>query len=270
MRDEPNASGGSVVTVNGRVSSGDGGLIVSGVSKQYRVADRALPVIGRIDLTVPPGTTLAIVGPSGCGKSTLLRIMCGFVSPDAGTVSWNGTNVAGPSRALVLMPQEGSVFPWLTARQNVDLVAVSRGETEELLNLVGLSEFSIHYPHELSVGMQKRLEVARALVAKPEVLLMDEPFSALDALTARQTRRELQRIFAKERLTTILVTHDIEEALSFADEIIVLSKAPTRVRASFKIPLHKSRGEATPDLAELQAAIMSELGPAPHLSSYPT
>jgi ABC-type nitrate/sulfonate/bicarbonate transport system ATPase subunit len=243
-----------------------GEIIVKGVFKSFRARrGPALPVIDGVDLHLPPGEIVALVGPSGCGKSTLLSVLAGFETADRGSVHIDGERVAGPSRKRVLMPQSPSIFPWMSVRRNLLLVqngaaAEKQRRTAEYLELVGLTEFADAFPWQLSGGMRQRVELARALVVQPEVLFMDEPFGALDALTRLQVRTEVLRILLRNRLTTVLVTHDVEEALHFADRIVILSERPTRVLRVVSVPYPHPRSRYRDKLAALKDEILKELG----------
>jgi ABC-type nitrate/sulfonate/bicarbonate transport system ATPase subunit len=244
-----------------------GEIVAKGVFKSFRGRrGGALPVIGGVDLHLAPGEVVALVGPSGCGKSTLLSVMAGFETADRGTVHIDGERVAGPSRKRVLMPQSPSIFPWMTVSRNLMLVqngvseAEKRRRTDEHLQMVGLTDFADAYPWQLSGGMRQRVELARALVVQPEVLFMDEPFGALDALTRLQVRTEVLRILLRNRLTTVLVTHDVEEALHFADRVVILSERPTRVVSVMSVPFPHPRSQFREHLATLKDEILRELG----------
>jgi ABC-type nitrate/sulfonate/bicarbonate transport system ATPase subunit len=214
---------------------------------------------------VRDGEFVAIVGPSGCGKTTLMNIIAGFLQPDAGVIAVDGRPRLEPNRNGILITQQGSVFPWLTVRQNLlfglpDGMPDREQLAEEYAALVGLKGFENNYPHELSGGMLKRCEIARALVVKPEILYMDEPFSALDALMSLRMQNELLRILAKEKHTVMLITHDVEEAIHLADRVLVLSPRPTRIQASFDVTLPHPRRVSSPEAQALRVAILRELG----------
>jgi ABC-type nitrate/sulfonate/bicarbonate transport system ATPase subunit len=234
------------------------------VSKGFTSDKGHLGVIENISFSVRDGEFVAIVGPSGCGKSTLLNLLAGFLRPDAGTVIVDGAPQLKPSSRGILISQQGSVFPWLTVRENLMFGlnghAQSTGMADHYADIVGLSGFEDSYPHELSGGMLKRAELARALVVKPEILYMDEPFSALDALMSLRMRNELLRILAKERHTVMLVTHDVEEAIHLADRILVLSSRPMRIQATFDVPFPHPRKLSSAAAQELRVAILRELG----------
>ena len=243
-----------------------GEIVAKGIFKSFAGRRGALPVIDGVDLRLSPGEIVALVGPSGCGKSTLLSVLAGFETADRGTVLIDGERVAGPSRKRVMMPQSPSIFPWMSVRRNLMLVqngaseAEKRRRTAEHLEMVGLADFADAYPWQLSGGMRQRVELARALVVQPEVLFMDEPFGALDALTRMQVRTEVLRILLQNRLTTVLVTHDVEEALHFADRVVILSERPTRVVRVLPVPYPHPRPDVRAELGVLEDEILRELG----------
>lgn len=239
-------------------------IVVNEIRKSFDTGKGPLEVIGGIDFKVGDGEFVAIVGPSGCGKTTLMSILAGFERPDQGSVCIDGAPRNGPSPKGVLISQQGSVFPWLTVQQNLMFGLNGQGEKKALADhyaaLVGLKGFESAYPSELSGGMLKRVEIARALVVKPEILYMDEPLSALDALTNLRVRRELLRILSEERHTVLLITHDVEEALHMADRVIVLSSRPTTIRSVFELPFPHPRNLSMPEIQQLKQSILSELG----------
>lgn len=223
-------------------------------------------IVKGIDLDIADREFVVLVGPSGCGKSTLMNMIAGFVSPDGGTIMIDGRQRSKPDAKGILISQHGSVFPWLTVRENLMFGLNGHAPrnkaaiADHYARIVGLTGFEESYPHELSGGMLKRAELARALVVKPEVLYMDEPFAALDALMSLRMRNELLRILAKERHTVMLITHDIEEAIHLADRILVLSPRPTRIQAVFEVPFAHPRRLTSPEAQELRVAILRELG----------
>jgi ABC-type nitrate/sulfonate/bicarbonate transport system ATPase subunit len=239
---------------------------VKDVTKSFRVETGALRVVEGVSFTVGDGELVAIVGPSGCGKSTLLNIIAGFERPDQGSVSIDGAAVRSPSPQGILISQHGSVFPWLTVQENLMFGldgqprVVKREIADHYAALVGLKGFERSYPRELSGGMLKRAELARALAVKPGILYMDEPFSALDALMNLRMRNELLRILAEERHTVLLITHDVEEAIHIADRVMVLSPRPGRIQSTFDVPLPHPRKLTSPEVQELRVAILRELG----------
>jgi ABC-type nitrate/sulfonate/bicarbonate transport system ATPase subunit len=240
---------------------------VRNVGKAFPTEKGRLEVINDLDFKVGDGEFVAIVGPSGCGKTTLMNIIAGFLAPDAGGVHVDGVVRNGADRRGIMITQQGSVFPWLTVRQNLLFgLPEEMPEREKLAadyaDLVGLKGFENNYPHELSGGMLKRAEIARALVVKPEILYMDEPFSALDALMSLRMQNELLRILQKERHTVMLITHDVEEAIHLADRVLVLSPRPARIQASFDVTLPHPRRVSSPEAQALRVAILKELGVA--------
>ena len=241
-------------------------IVVSRICKSFGAGKGTLPVIADVSFTVGDGEFVAIVGPSGCGKSTLMNIVAGFERADAGSVQVGGVEQSGPSPKGIVISQHGSVFPWLTVQQNLmfGLNGDGHGDKAALADhyaaMVGLKGFEASYPHELSGGMLKRAELARAFVVKPDILYMDEPFSALDALMNLRMRNELLRILDEERHTVLLITHDVEEAIYMADRIMVLSPRPATIQASFEVDLPRPRKLSSPPAQALREAILKELG----------
>ena len=239
-------------------------LAVNQITKSYLTGKGPLQVIGGIEFRVAEGEFVALVGPSGCGKTTLLNIIAGFDRPDQGQVLVDGAARHGPNANGIVISQQGSVFPWLTVQRNLMFGLNGAGDHRALadhyIDMVGLKGFEKSYPHELSGGMLKRVELARALVVKPDILYMDEPLSALDALTNLRMRVELLRILAKERHTVLLITHDVEEALHMADRVLVLSSRPATIQATFEVPFPHPRKVSTPELQALKDLILRELG----------
>src|SRR5882757_7375559 len=239
---------------------------VQGIRKGFASNGGELRVVEDVSLTVGDGEFVAIVGPSGCGKTTLMNMVAGFVQPDAGSILIDAVPRSKPNAKGILISQQGSVFPWLTVQQNLMFglndhpQADKKGVADHYAAMVGLKGFERSYPHELSGGMLKRAELARAFAVKPEILYMDEPISALDALTNLRMRNELLRILAEERHTTLLITHDVEEAIHLADRIVVLSPRPTRVQTIFPVPFGHPRKVAGREAQELRVRILSELG----------
>jgi ABC-type nitrate/sulfonate/bicarbonate transport system ATPase subunit len=239
---------------------------VNGIRKGFASNGVQLQVVDDVSLSVGDGEFVAIVGPSGCGKTTLMNMVVGFLQPDSGSILIDGAPRAEPNAKGILISQQGSIFPWLTVQQNLmfGLNDLSQADKKRVADhyaaMVGLQGFEGSYPHELSGGMLKRAELARAFAVKPEILYMDEPFSALDALTNLRMRNELLRILQEERHTVMLITHDVEEAIHLADRIMVLSPRPTRIQATFKVDLPHPRKLTSPEVQELRVAILHELG----------
>jgi ABC-type nitrate/sulfonate/bicarbonate transport system ATPase subunit len=240
------------------------------VWKSYQLDDgETLPVIEGLSFNVAQHEFVALVGPSGCGKSTLLDLLAGFQRPDSGSITFVGQPVARPSRRGVLITQKGSVFPWISAWRNLTFVLDGMPENERIgraehyLELVGLQDFASAFPYQLSGGMLQRLELARALVVKPEVLYMDEPFGSLDALARLRMRQELLRIRREEPQTTVLVTHDVDEAIALADRIFVLSQRPMRIMRIVAVGIDHPRSMADPRAVALKSSILHDLGAIP-------
>ena len=226
-------------------------VIVEGVSKTYvDRAGRPVHALDGIDLTVESEEFVAVLGPSGCGKSTLLNLVAGLLSPSAGAI-WLEGELAEGRAATAMVFQEFALFPWRTVQANVEFGLEERGvaaaERARLargfIELTGLAGFESRYPHQLSGGMRQRVGIARALAVSPAVLLMDEPFSALDAQTRQLMQEELLSIWERTRQTIVYVTHNIQEAVYMADRVIVLSRRPGRVLAEVKIELPRPRAE---------------------------
>jgi NitT/TauT family transport system ATP-binding protein len=231
----------------------------SKVEKFYGEHDsNTIPVIAPTDLSVVPGQILALLGPSGSGKSTLLRMLTGLTSPSAGEVLWHGQPIRDCSPNVSIVFQSFALFPWLSVFENVEAPLKARGvnaferrkRSLKILDTVGLDGFEQAYPKELSGGMKQRVGFARALVVEPEVLFMDEPFSALDVLTAENLRSELLELWGKKAIPTkaiFIVTHNIEEAVLLADRIIVLGKNPGCIRTDFEVAIPRPRDRKGPE-----------------------
>ncbi len=224
-------------------------------------------VLAGIDFSVRPGSFTCFLGPSGCGKSTLLHIIAGFEQADRGRVFIDGREVAGSSSRHIFVFQEDGLLPWLTARQNVALGA--RGienpaervsEENDYIEMVGLQGFEDHYPHELSGGMRRRAEVARALITNPDILYMDEPFGALDFVTRLQMREEMLNVHSMFDSTILFITHDIDEALQMGDQIIVMSERPSNVKADIPLSYPHPRDLSKGELAALRKEIYFLMG----------
>ena len=219
----------------------------------------AVEVLQNVSLTIREGEFVAVVGPSGCGKTTLLNILSGFDQPTSGRIERSG--------ALRMVYQQDGLFPWRSAAQNIEMglrdvvdSAARARQRDEMLALIGLEGFADHYPHQLSGGMRQRVELARALAGKSDVLLMDEPFSALDYITRLRMRHELARLLHERPRTVVLVTHDIEEAAQLADRVIVLSGRPGRIRSERKLLLPRPRELTHPEVVDAIHGVLVELG----------
>jgi NitT/TauT family transport system ATP-binding protein len=227
-----------------------GAIEVRNVSQVFETATQDVVALSDVSLEVKPGRFVVLVGPSGCGKSTLLMMMAGLQRPGSGTIRINGTPIEKPDPNRVgVVFQEASLFPWLTAEDNVEFPLALRGmpkaerraKAEEALKLVGLEGFGKRHPHELSGGMKQRVSIARGLVQDPPVLLMDEPFAALDEQTRMTMGDELLRIWAATGKTVVFVTHSLTEAVYLADEVVVMSPRPGRIVDTLQVQLPRPR-----------------------------
>ncbi len=234
-----------------------------GVTKTFTTPDgRALPVLDGVSFTLHEGEIVALLGKSGSGKSTLLRCIAGLIAPSAGTVTYRGNPLNGANPGVAMVFQSFALLPWLTVQQNVELamqakdvpLPVRRDKALRAIDLIGLDGFESAYPKELSGGMRQRVGFARALSVEPDALLMDEPFSALDVLTAANLRGELTRLWEGHEFpvkAVLIVTHNIEEAVQLADRILVLSSNPGRIRAELPVRLPRPRDRQTPGFEQL-------------------
>jgi len=224
-------------------------LVVEHVAKSYEVNGRMVPVIGNLSLTLQEGEIVSVVGPSGCGKTTLLNTLCGLLTPDSGRIRWHGREVSGQPQNVGYMLQKDLLLPWRTALGNamlgLEIRGVAPSEAQDrghaMLDQLGLHGFADHYPSTLSGGMRQRVALARTLVHEPDVLLLDEPFAALDFQSKLLIESDTAALVRQSKRSLLLITHDIEEAVSLADRVIVLSKRPTRVKAVYDIALGAER-----------------------------
>ena len=222
---------------------------IDDASKTYVTASSGrVHALERVNLNIAEGEFVCVVGPSGCGKSTLLRMLAGLDECDGGRLTLDGRDVEGPSGKVGVVFQAANLLPWLTVRENVRLPLrvgprhePNDTRIDDLLAMAGLADFGSRYPYELSGGMQQRAGICRALARNPQILLMDEPFGALDALTRERMNIELQRIWQTHRKTIMLITHSISEAIFLADRVIVMSARPGRVLADLEVPIPRPR-----------------------------
>ncbi|MDI3307927.1 MAG: ABC transporter ATP-binding protein [Acetobacteraceae bacterium] len=247
-------------------------LRIRGVTRTFPGQGRAGPTLALqpTDVTVAPGEFVAILGPSGCGKSTLLRIVAGLDRPTGGSVTLNGRPVTGPGPDRGMVFQSYTLFPWLTVEQNIRFGLRERGLPEaqqreiaaRFIARTGLRGFENHWPRQLSGGMQQRTALARALANDPEILLLDEPFGALDHQTRELMQELLLEIWEADRKTVLFVTHDIDEAVFLANRVLVMSARPGRIKAELPIPLPYPREwtvKTTPEFGQLKAQLMAEI-----------
>ena len=227
-------------------------IVIDSVSMTFPGSRRAAPThaLGPVSFDVPDGTVVSLVGPSGCGKSTLLHLVAGLDRPSQGRVTLDGKAVAGPGKERVVAFQKPVLYPWLDVIGNVEFGLKIGGrlgrqerarQVRRAIEITGLQGFERHRPYELSGGMQQRVAIARALVVEPRILLLDEPFGALDALTRSQMQAFLLEVLARVRTTAILVTHDIDEAILLSDRVLVMTARPGRIAAEIAIPFARPR-----------------------------
>jgi NitT/TauT family transport system ATP-binding protein len=235
-------------------------IVIQNVSKVFETDGRRMVALENIDLTIPHGQFVCLLGPSGCGKSTLLNAVAGFAPPTQGSIMADGAPVAGPGPERGMVFQEYALFPWMTVEQNVGFGLEIKGmarpaiaaRVAELLKLLSLEDFGKRYPKDLSGGMRQRVAIARVLALDSPIMLMDEPFGALDALTRRNLQDELLRIWAKLKKTVIFVTHSIEEAIYLADRIVVMTYRPGTVKRDMLVELPRMRDPAAPEFNALK------------------
>src|SRR5215470_17214313 len=242
-------------------------LSIRGVTKRFPVGDGEIEALARVDLTIARGEFVCLIGASGCGKSTLLRIVAGFEEPTNGEVTVHGRPVTGPGSDRGMVFQDYALFPWMTVRQNIAFGPRQRGllRTEiaaiadEFVKLVGLERFADRYPSQLSGGMKQRVAIARVLANNADILLMDEPFGALDALTREQLQRELLQIWARTGVTVIFVTHSVEEAVLLSDRVVVMSAGPGRIASDIAIDLPRPRDVSSPEFNAVRRDVARRL-----------
>jgi len=254
-------------------------LSLQGLRKTYHVEGQALPVLDDINLDIAPGEFVSIVGSSGCGKSTLLRLLIGLENSFDGRILLDGQPVVGTGLERGIVFQDHRLFPWLTVAQNVGLALENspRSPREkaaaiaEHIALVGLEGFENAYPHQLSGGMSQRVAIARGLVNRPRILLLDEPFGALDALTRANLQQELQRIWQQEKITMVIVTHDVDEAVLLGDRVVVMEPRPGRIKRILPVDVPHPRARSDARLARIRDDILRDFtqAEAPRLAEHP-
>ncbi|GGJ91950.1 ABC transporter ATP-binding protein [Pseudomonas matsuisoli] len=243
-------------------------LEITGLDKSFATGKQRKQVLRKIDLTLADNEFVSVVGTSGCGKSTLLSIAAGLEDYDAGLVAVDGEPITGAGRDRGVVFQSYTLLPWLTARQNIEFALKAAGKSgaecraiaDEHLALVNLSDAADAYPNELSGGMKQRVAIARALSYRPKILLMDEPFGALDAMTRRQMQELLTQVWEAHRLTVMFVTHDVEEAVYLSDRIVVMGMG--HIKRTYDVPLPRPRHEditGTPEFIDLQRRVLRSI-----------
>jgi NitT/TauT family transport system ATP-binding protein len=246
-----------------------GAIVATNVSKSFRDINRGEEIVAlrNVSLTINPNEFIAIVGPSGCGKSTFLNIVAGFEHPSSGEVTLNGRPITGPGPDRGVVFQDYALFPWLTVQENVEFglryQRVSARErsslADELIRLVHLQRFEHRYPRELSGGMKQRVALARVLATNPQILLMDEPFGSLDALTRHAMQKQLLEVWKNRQTTVLLVTHSVDEAIYLADRVLTLTARPGRVLEVFEVSEARPRNLASEASNEMRGALMKLL-----------
>jgi len=240
---------------------------IQNVTKTFQLQDQTIHALKDANLTIRKGEFVTLIGASGCGKSTLLRIMAGFEQPSQGKALMWGMPITEPAPERGMVFQDYALFPWLTVRDNIAFGPKSRGvprakarETvDQFIDMVGLGRFADAYPHQLSGGMRQRVAIARVLANDAEVVLMDEPFGALDAMTRERLQEELLEIWRRTNLTVVFVTHAIEEAIYLADRIVVMSPGPGRIESDNALSLPRPRDVAAPDFNDIRREMSAKL-----------
>jgi NitT/TauT family transport system ATP-binding protein len=242
-------------------------MLVHKLDKRYLTNEADVLALSGIDLEIRDGEFVSLLGPSGCGKSTLLKIMAGLLKASSGHITIDGVDVTGPGPERAMVFQDYALFPWMTVEANVEFGLEARGvpaekrraTSQELLRVVGLGEFAKKYPHHLSGGMKQRVSIARALAVEPQILLMDEPFGALDAQTRSVLQEELLRIWKLYKKTVVFVTHSIEEAVYLSDRIVVMTARPGRIKTIVNVESERPRDMTSPASNEMLRSVRAIL-----------
>jgi NitT/TauT family transport system ATP-binding protein len=242
-------------------------LAIREVSKVFDIGEERVEALHKVSAVVDKGEFVCLIGASGCGKSTLLRIIAGFDTPSAGDVRVYDHPVSGPGSDRGMVFQDYALFPWMTVRENIAFGPRQKGLTktevgaltDEYINMVGLTKFGDRFPHQLSGGMKQRVAIARVLANEANILLMDEPFGALDALTREQLQDELLQIWARTQLTVIFVTHSVEEATLLSDRVIVMTAGPGRIETDAQVALARPRDVSAPDFNDVRRRLTQKL-----------
>ena len=249
------------------VETHTGGIRAENVRKSFVQPDgQTVVALNGVNVQIKPGEFVSLIGPSGCGKSTFLRLLAGLTQPDEGEFSLDGETIFGPHYERGLVFQDPTLFPWLTVYENVafglkmrNIYKQKKGDVLDFIKLVGLGGFEKSYPHQLSGGMAQRAALARALVNHPKVLLLDEPFGALDAFTRMAMQDELIKIWKERGTTMVMVTHDVDEAIYLSDRILVMSARPARIQSILDVEIGRPRARDLPDFLNMRAKILQIL-----------
>jgi len=242
-------------------------LEIQELKKAFPKKKGEMVAIADFDLSVKEGEFVCILGPSGCGKTTILRIIAGLETQSSGKILLNGQEISGPGSDRGMVFQEFALFPWRTARRNVEFGLEVKGvppeerraRTQKYIDLVGLNGFEDYHPYQLSGGMKQRVGIARALANEPAILLMDEPFGALDAQTRNLMQKELLRIWSETKKTVVFITHSVDEAVFLADRIVVMTARPSSIGQIYEIKWKRPRDRASPEFANLRKQILAQL-----------
>jgi NitT/TauT family transport system ATP-binding protein len=262
-------------------------IVVAGFRHFFDTADGPVQATDTVDLTIRAGEFVTLVGPSGCGKTTLLKAIAGFIRPSEGAIECDGKPVRGPGRERGVVFQELAILPWRTVRRNIghglEIMGLPRAERERrvrgLIELIGLTGFEQRYPHELSGGMRQRVAVARTWAADPDVILMDEPFAAVDAMTRLTLQEELARLCGATKKTVFFITHSVDEAVFLGDRVLVMTRRPGRIKREIAVPRHeggrdwesfKRRSDMQEIVEQVLLLVREERGAAPAPSPGPT
>ena len=237
------------------------------VSKVFQLQDQTIHALSDASLSIAKGEFVCLIGASGCGKSTLLRIMAGFEQPSSGEALMGGKPIAGPDPARGMVFQDYALFPWLSVRENIAFGPIARGlasaqvkqTVDKFIKLVGLGKFANAYPHQLSGGMKQRVAIARVLANDAELVLMDEPFGALDAMTRERLQDELLEIWQRTKLTVVFVTHSVEEAIFLANRVVVMTPGPGRIESDNALDLPRPRDVASPEFNAIRRVLGAKL-----------
>jgi NitT/TauT family transport system ATP-binding protein/sulfonate transport system ATP-binding protein len=242
-------------------------ISVNGLSKRFTVGEQTVEALRDVNLTIHKGEFVCLIGASGCGKSTLLRIIAGFETASQGSVEMYGAPITGPGPERGMVFQDFALFPWLTVKENIGFGPRQNGLPKDKLDevslrytdMVGLTKFADYYPSQISGGMKQRVAIARVLANDCEVLLMDEPFGALDALTREKLQQELLEIWERTKVTVVFVTHSVEEAVVLADRIVVMTAGPGRIESDSRVPLARPREVSAIDFNQVRRDVTERL-----------